>query len=146
MLTCGLFSGCGERELLFVVVHGLLIAVTSLLVEPGLDSTGSVAVPLGLSCSAAHGICPDQGSNLPRRLHWQADSSPLSHQGSSISVFFLHLPLGPERISENLCEVRSLPTQQSQGAAPGTLPARAGPSLTFQAWLAFRPLTPDSGV
>ena len=79
----GLFSGCGKRELLFVVLHGLLIAVTSFVVEPGLKSTGSVAVPLGLSCSAAHGICPDQGSNLPRLLHWQAESSPLSHQGSS---------------------------------------------------------------
>ena len=27
------FSSCGERELLFVVVHGLLIAVASLVVE-----------------------------------------------------------------------------------------------------------------
>ena len=29
----GLFSGCGEWGLLFVVVHGLLIAVASLVVE-----------------------------------------------------------------------------------------------------------------
>ena len=36
----------------------------------------------GLSCSAACGIFPDQGSN-PCPLHWQADSSPLHHQGSS---------------------------------------------------------------
>ena len=79
LLMRGLFSGCGEWELLFVVLHGLLIAVTSFVVEPGLESTGSIAVPLGLSCSAAHGICPDQGSNLPRLLHWQAESSPLSH-------------------------------------------------------------------
>ena len=34
----------------------------------------------GLSCSAACGIFPDQGSDL-RLLHWQADSLPLSHQG-----------------------------------------------------------------
>ena len=27
------FSGCGEQELLFVVVHGLLIAVASLVAE-----------------------------------------------------------------------------------------------------------------
>ena len=27
------FSGCGERGLLFIVVHGLLIAVVSLVVE-----------------------------------------------------------------------------------------------------------------
>ena len=35
----------------------------------------------GLSCSAACGIFPDQGSN-PCPLHWQADSQPLCHQGS----------------------------------------------------------------
>ena len=32
----GLFSSCGERGLLFVAVHGLLIAVASLVVEHGL--------------------------------------------------------------------------------------------------------------
>ena len=32
----GLFSGCGERGLLFVAVRGLLIAVASLVVEHGL--------------------------------------------------------------------------------------------------------------
>ena len=35
----------------------------------------------GLSCSAAYGIFLDQGSN-PCPLNWQADSYPLSHQGS----------------------------------------------------------------
>ena len=35
----------------------------------------------GLSCSAACGIFPDQGSN-PGPLLWQADSQPLRHQGS----------------------------------------------------------------
>ena len=30
------FSSCGERELLFVAVHGLLIAVASLVAEHGL--------------------------------------------------------------------------------------------------------------
>ena len=34
---------------------------------------GSVVVAHGLSCSAACGIFPDQGSNLCP-LHWQADS------------------------------------------------------------------------
>ena len=33
--TWALF-GCGERELLFVAVHGLLIAVASLVTEHGL--------------------------------------------------------------------------------------------------------------
>ena len=34
-----------------------------------------------LSCSAAYGIFPDQGSK-PSLWHWQADSLPPSHQGS----------------------------------------------------------------
>ena len=37
---------------------------------------GSVVVAHGLSCSAAHGIFPDQGSNLCP-LHWQAGCYPL---------------------------------------------------------------------
>ena len=32
----GLFSSCGERGLLFIAVHGLLIAVASLVAEHGL--------------------------------------------------------------------------------------------------------------
>ena len=36
----GLFSSCGERELLFVVVRGLLIAVASLVAEHGLQVHG----------------------------------------------------------------------------------------------------------
>ena len=32
----GLFSSCGERGLLFVVVRGLLVAVASLVAEHGL--------------------------------------------------------------------------------------------------------------
>ena len=49
----------------------------------GTDSrrAGSVIVAHGLSCSAARGIFPDQGSN-PCPLYWQADSQPLRHQGS----------------------------------------------------------------
>ena len=31
--ACGLFSSCGEQELLLVVVRGLLIAVASLIEE-----------------------------------------------------------------------------------------------------------------
>ena len=58
------------------MVHGLNSVV------PRLWSAGSVAVVCGLSCSAAGGIFPNQGSN-PGALHWQADSLPLSHQGSS---------------------------------------------------------------
>ena len=38
----------------------------------------------GLSCSAACGIFPDQGSN-PCPLHWQADSQPLLHQSQTLT-------------------------------------------------------------
>ena len=41
----------------------------------------------GLSCSEAFGIFLDQGSN-PCLLGWQADSLPLSHQGSPLNFFF----------------------------------------------------------
>ena len=45
----------------------------SLVVACGLQSAGSVVVVHGLSCSAACGIFPDQGSNSCP-LHWQVDS------------------------------------------------------------------------
>ena len=51
----------------------------------GSRRAGSVIVAHGPSCSAACGIFPDQGSN-PCVLHWQADSQPLRHQGSPITV------------------------------------------------------------
>ena len=72
----GGFSCCQPRApgvwAAAVAAHGLRI------VSPGLSSTASVAVVRGLSCSKACGIFLDQGS-CP--LHWQANSSPLSHQG-----------------------------------------------------------------
>ena len=43
---------------------------------------------LALFCFAACGILPDQGCN-PCLLHWQVDSSPLSHQGSPRNVLNL---------------------------------------------------------
>ena len=84
------FSSCDEQGLLFVVVRGLLITVASLVVEHGLQarrlqqlwnagsvvvarglqSAGSVVVAHRLSCSAACGIFPDQGSN-PCPLLWE---------------------------------------------------------------------------
>ena len=53
----------------------------SVVVAPGLQSTASITGAHGLSCSKACGILLDQGSN-PCLLHSQADSLPLSHQGS----------------------------------------------------------------
>ena len=57
-----------------VAVFSLLIAAASFVVEgglawtsgvaaPGTHNTGAIVVAHGLSCSAAYGIFPDQGSN-----------------------------------------------------------------------------------
>ena len=60
---------------------GLSLSRPLFLQSTGSRRAGSVVVAHGLSCSAACGIFPDQGSN-PCPLHWQADSQPLRHQGS----------------------------------------------------------------
>ena len=54
---------------------------------PALWGAGSAAVAHGVCCSTARGIFLDQGSN-PCLLHWQVDSSPLSHHGSPV-VFYV---------------------------------------------------------
>ena len=63
--------------------HGLqqLQCVDSVFLVPRLQSTGSADVADRFSCSKAHEIFPDQGSNLCF-LHWQVESLPLNHQGS----------------------------------------------------------------
>ena len=63
--------------------RGLLGAQAPVASAPGLQSTGSVVTVHGLSCSSTNpgSIFQDHGSNLCL-LHWQADSLPLSHQGS----------------------------------------------------------------
>ena len=58
-----------------------------LLQSTGSRRAGSVVVVHGLSCSAACGTFPDQGSN-PCPLHWQADCQPLRHQGSPTCHIF----------------------------------------------------------
>ena len=58
-----------------------------LLQSTGSRCAGSAVVAHGPSCSAACGIFPDQGLN-PCPLHWKADSQPLCHQGSPISLIF----------------------------------------------------------
>ena len=65
----------------FVAEHGFKGAQVSVVVVLGLQSTCSIVVVHGLSYFEACGIFPDQGLN-PYLLHWQADSLPLSHQGS----------------------------------------------------------------
>ena len=54
---------------------------------------------------------PDQGSN-PCRLHWQADSQPLRHQGKP-SKHFLHLKLQP--LPEILSDI-TLPSPKPYGS------------------------------
>ena len=93
----------------FVSVQGLSLVVASgdhsssrcaglspsrplLLRSTGSRRAGSVVVAHGPSCSAARGIFPDQGSN-PCPLHWQADSQPLSHQGSPHKQFLIEIIL-----------------------------------------------------
>ena len=66
---------------------GLSLLRPLLLRSTGSRRAGSVAVAHGLSCSAACGIFPGQGSN-PCPLHWQADSQPLRHQGSPQNYFY----------------------------------------------------------
>ena len=75
------FSSCGKWGPLFIAVRRPLTVMASLVAEHSSSRAGSVVVAHGPSCSAACGILADQGSN-PCPLHWQADSQPLSHQGS----------------------------------------------------------------
>ena len=69
---------------------GLSLSQPLFLRSTGSRRAGSVIVAHWPSCSAACGIFPDQGPN-PCPLHWQADSQPLSHQGSP-RLSFSHLP------------------------------------------------------
>ena len=70
-LWCTGFSCCGVQAP--GVWASAAVARGSVVVARGLQSAGSVVVACGLSCSAACGIFPGQGSN-PCPLHWQADS------------------------------------------------------------------------
>ena len=58
--------------------------VGSIVAAPRLQSAGPVVVAPGLRYSEACGVFLDQGSNL---LHWQVNSSLLSHEGSRVSLF-----------------------------------------------------------
>ena len=82
------FSSCGKRGPLFIAESGPLTVAASPVAEHRLRRAGSVVVAHELSCSAACGILPDQGSN-PCPPHWQADSQPLRHQGSPDCLVFV---------------------------------------------------------
>ena len=80
------FSSCGKRGPLFIAVRGPLTIAASPIAEHRLQTRRLSSVAHGLSCSAACGIFPDQGSN-PSPLHRQVDSQPLRHQGSPKHIF-----------------------------------------------------------
>ena len=84
--ACGLYLIAVSQGSPLFAVSQLLIVVASL-VKNKLQSIGWEVVALGLSCPTACGIFPDQGSNTCP-LTWQADSSPLDHQGSPVSPTF----------------------------------------------------------
>ena len=73
-----------SRSYSLIAVHGLLIAVASLMAHR-LYSTDSAVVIHQFSCTSACRIFPDQGSN-PCLLNRQVDSLPLSRQGSPRNV------------------------------------------------------------
>ena len=132
-LLCGLFSSCAKQGLLSscreqasdrggffccgraLGLKGFSSCSTwhSIVVAPRLQSTGSIAVARGLSCSAACGIFPDQGLNLCLLL-CQVDSLPLSHQGSPYCCF-QNCTQGPSqtrKINVLACKTRRIKNDQ----------------------------------
>ena len=126
LLLCVLFSSCSKWGLHssctaqashcggFFVEHkcqGMqLWYMGSVVVAPGLQSTDSVVVAHGLSCSEVWGIFLDQKSNLCL-LHLQADSLPLSHHGSCCCfsfLFFLLMLSNPILWLENMLDMISI--------------------------------------
>ena len=102
-----LFPSCGEQWLLssrgarvsrcggFSWCRATGVFVAPVFVAPRLQSTGSLVVVRGFSCSAACGIFLNQSSN-PCLLHWHVDFLPLSHQGSPLN--FLKLIILEDKI------------------------------------------------
>ena len=86
-------------------VHGLLVAVVSLVAEHKLQAHGLQQLQLKGSVVVVHRLCCSTacriflGSNLCPR-HWQADSYPLGHQGFCLSLFFDSLATGPQNFKE----------------------------------------------
>ena len=92
-LLLQLFSSCGEQGLLFqlwcsgISLQWLLLLRSTGSRAHGLQQCGTRAwLCQGCPTSSACGIFPDQGWN-PCLLHGQADSLPLSHQGSPLIQF-----------------------------------------------------------
>ena len=117
---CRGFSCCGAQALgaraSAVVARGLSSCGSRA------QSTGSVVVAHGLSCSAACEIFPGQGSN-PYPLHWQADSQPLHHQGSPPPPFLTQASHGRQRWSGITFEPMCL-TGEGKSRVPAHCSAR----------------------
>ena len=83
------FSNCDERELLSScgswASHCSGFSCGAWAFRCGGFRSSKFGV-YGLRCSAAFGVILDQGSKQCL-LHWQADSLPLSHQGSLHSLY-----------------------------------------------------------
>ena len=82
----GLLAGCGAQATAgsSLAAEHRLPGPPALVTVARALSTGLGVVAHGLSCSEACGVFPNQGMNSCF-LHWQADSLPLSHQGSPIN-------------------------------------------------------------
>ena len=82
------FSSCSKREFIFIVVHGLLIAMASLVAVHGFWGIwASVVVVHGLSCSKACGILTRPGIKV-KSPALAGRFLTTSHQGSPDSLHF----------------------------------------------------------
>ena len=81
----GLFSSRSGQGLPFGAGLGLLISGASVAEHGPQGTRASRVVLCGPRCSVTHEILPGQGWN-PCLLHWQAESLPLSQQGSLNNV------------------------------------------------------------
>ena len=83
------FSSCGERELLFVAVCGLLIAVASLVAEHGLQSHGLQQLWHVGSAVVAHGLQSAASVVVVHRLSCSAACGKLEPVSPALAGGFL---------------------------------------------------------
>ena len=102
-----------------------------LLRSTGSRRAGSVVVAHGLSCSAACGIFPDQGSN-PCPLHWQADSLTTAPPGKPPRLCIFRRALDSQEKGEAGTQVSHLfPAPHMHSSLPITnIPHQGGTCVT----------------
>ena len=111
-----------------LVEHGLCGAWAAVVAAPRFQSTGSITAAHGCGCPAAYGIFL-QGST-PGLLNWQADSLPLSYEGST-SLLPLKMLMAEQSLRRQFTEDTEstmsqsanilVIAQQSQAISPPTL-------------------------